>query len=210
MTSDKARELKKFLINSSVSPSAMRKQGKSLINPIRNKLIEIVSFDVFFIHLFAEDENYYSDYLNYLTNEIEGLPGIDDDGNFTGNKVQWGTARKCINLVLRSIVYDGHIWEDYAINDAMFTTTSNLRKLELPLDGNVIEGLQERLINHPEYIPSLFKNFAIIHLTPASSNLLQNQARILSESLNICKIDLDLILWRPEPENNQPPLRYEF
>ena len=40
------------------------------------------------------------------------LPGIDKDGNLTGSNVQWGTARKCINLVLRSVVYSRHIWED--------------------------------------------------------------------------------------------------
>ena len=68
-----------------------------------------------------------------------------------------------------------------------------MQRLELPLDNNVVDGLKERLsrINHEEYNAPAFRNFTISHLTPESSQLLQDQANALSQLLNVYKIDLD-------------------
>lgn len=202
MSPQKATQLKRFIINSSIGPSAVRNQGKGIINPIREKLIESFSFKIFFNKLYSKNENDFKKYLNDLTDQVEGLPGMDEDGNLTGYNVRWGTARKCINLVLRSVVYSGHVWEGYDIGDALFTIHSKMQRLELPLDNNVVDGLKTRLsrINHDEYNANAFRNFTISHLTPPSSQLLQGQANALSQLLEICKIDLDLILWRPEVE----------
>ncbi len=200
MTQEKATQLKRFLINTSIGPSAVRNQGSGIINPIRDKLLKSFSFDIFFKHLFSKSHIDFKNYLNILTEEVKDLPGIDEDKTHTGDNVKWGTARKCINLLFRSVVYSGHIWEEYRINNSTFIVDSKMQRLELPLDSNVVGGLKKRLsrINHAKYNAQAFRNFTISHLTPDVSDVLQEQADALSVHLNICKIDLDLILWRPE------------
>ncbi len=49
-----------------------------------------------------------------LTDQLNGLNGISNNDNEAGI-VQWGTARKCVNLLIRSVVYNGFMWEKYDI-----------------------------------------------------------------------------------------------
>lgn len=55
---------------------------------------------------------------------------------------------------------DRYVQEDHSINDASFTIHSEMQRLELPLDNNVVDGLKERLsrINHEEYNAAAFRN----------------------------------------------------
>jgi hypothetical protein len=196
MNAAKEKLIKKFIINTSVSGSALRNQGRGIANPIREKLETVFSIKEFFKKLRDRNPAVFKRYLNRVTAKIEGIPGMNGVVP-TGDSVLWGTARKCVNLTFRKTVYTGHIWEKYKIKDARFNVNDYLQKLELPLDSNTVKGMkfdcEDFEIPHES---ATFQNFRIIRLDLQSSNSLQQFADIISRRRNICRIDLDLCYWR--------------
>ena len=203
MSPEKAQKIKTFLINTAIGPSAVRNQGNGIIAPIRWALGKHFDFDVFFDALLSDNDRHFTTYLNRITQHVAGLQGFNDKENqFTDSIVQWGTARKCINLFFRAVVYSGHVWEEYGLHDHDFTPFSPYKRLELPLDSYAIDGLSRKCQELDiQYNAGLLDNFRIIHLNESVSKQLQSLAQRVSEQIGYCRVDLDIDFWRAQIEN---------
>ena len=139
-----------------------------------------------------------------MTQKIAGATGKSKNGKDPG-KVKWGTARKCINLLLRSIVYNGFIWDKYKLKSTDFDTGGLMDKLELPLDSYAVTGIIHDCKNlQLDFDRKKYPNFRIIYLNErdkTESEYYQNKALEIGKRKNICRIDLDLEYWRKKKEN---------
>ena len=138
---DKMESVLHMLINTSIGTSAVRNQGNGIAGVIREKLKNDVLLDEFFKYLKSKNKVDFKNYLDQLTNQIAGLRGISKNEKKAGT-VKWGTARKCINLLLRTIVYNGFFWDKYKLKRTHFDSGGLMEKLELPLDSYAINGIK--------------------------------------------------------------------
>ncbi|WEK35563.1 MAG: hypothetical protein P0Y53_24020 [Candidatus Pseudobacter hemicellulosilyticus] len=189
------KNVNEWLINISIHQTAVRNHGKGIVDGIRFELGKRFKLQQFFKALKSSDEKKYLNYLNKLTNEIADKPGRDKDGNSTKDKIKWGAARKCINLLARTIVYNSFVCQKYSIKIADFRQSGIMNRLELPLDSFALSGIQKSL-KGKDIDKNVFKNFRIIHLNFESSQKLQEYAKQAAQHCKTCRIHLDLIYWR--------------
>lgn len=152
--------------------------------------------------LTAQNPKEYLQFLNKLTRQISGRPGRDGDGRITDSRITWGAARKCINLLARSIVYNAFIWKDFDINISDFGRKGIMERLEIPLDSYSVRGIKGNCKEYQIETPNVdvFKNFTILHLTASDSRTLQDYALKAAVAQNICRINVDIIYWRTNKE----------
>ena len=195
--------LKRMLINSSVGTSAVRMQGNGIAEPIRQKLIKELFFEDLFTAIKNEDPKIFDLYLEQLTNKFDDLLGESKNGKEPG-VVRWGTARKCINLVLRSTVYNGYIWNHYGLSNLDFEENGIMNKLEIPLDSHVVKGIKEDAKKYSlGFETKKYSTFSIIGLNATDkteSAYYQSMASKIAKSRKVCRIDLDLYYWRKQNE----------
>jgi hypothetical protein len=180
-----------MLINSSVGASAVRNQGSAgIAKSIRDTLIKKFDLDSFLRHLKAKDEQVFKNYLRNLTNKIIRQ----------NNNIRWGTARKCINLVLRSVVYNRFISHHYGLKQRDYKSGGLVDKLELPLDSYSIKGIKKDCRKYKlGFDYKSFSKFSIIRLNRKNkleSNYYQKRAELIAGKRKICRVDLDLCYWR--------------
>ncbi len=195
---DKIELLRKNLINTSIGTSAVRNQGNGIAEPIRCKLIEVFTFNSFFDNLKNHDPKEFKRYLNRLTENVDNINGISKNGKEPG-RVRWGTARKCVNLFLRTVVYNGFIWDAYNISIRDFQPGGLMEKLELPLDSYVVKGIikDSKEIDGIGFNSAIYPSFSIINLDrKTESPYYQEKASLIANKTNVCRIDLDLRYWR--------------
>lgn len=98
--------------------------------------------------------------------------------------VKWGSARKAINLFLRSVVYNRDLCEEYRLR--------RIRPwLEVPLDKDVAIRLKDQ----PEGV-GLPKWPGVGKLSEETSAEYQNVSSIVSRRLRVSRVDLDVFYWR--------------
>jgi hypothetical protein len=190
--------LKITLINFSIGTSAVRNQGNGIAEPIREKLRKDFFVPIFFKSLKHRNDKNFTDYLDSLTDKVSGLEGVSTNGKPSG-KVQWGTARKCINLLLRSIVYNGFMWHDYRIINEDFKSGGLMDKLEVPLDSYIVKGIKRDCTKYKGigFDNKLYPSFSIIGLDKENeSPYYQAKALSIAQKKNICRVDLDMHYWR--------------
>lgn len=193
-----SRLLKITLINFSIGASAVRNQGNGIAEPIRERLRKELSVPIFFKNLKHKSERRFDNYLNEMTDKITGLKGISNNDNPSG-MVQWGTARKCVNLLFRSVVYNGFMWEEFRIKKADFRSGGLIDKLEVPLDSYIVKGIKRdcKKFKKIEFDSTLYSSFSIIGLDKEiESPYYQNIASLIAQKRNICRVDLDMRYWR--------------
>lgn len=188
---------KTWLVTASIGTSAVRNQGNGIAQPIRAALIATLSIDKLMNTLQRPGATAFNNYLEELTDGVTGLKGISNNGNRAGH-VKWGTARKCVNLVFRTIVYNGFIWQRYGIRAEDFKANGIMRKLELPLDSYVIKGIRKDCEQYKiSFDRKRYPNFSIIGLDKEeASSYYQNKASEIAHAKNICRIRLDEGYWR--------------
>jgi hypothetical protein len=186
-----------MLINSSVGASAVRNQGSAgIAKSIRDSLKKKFDLDSFFHHLKAKDEQVFKNYLRNLTNKIIRQ----------NNNIRWGTARKCINLVFRSVVYNGFISHQYRLKERDYQSGGLVDKLELPLDSYSIKGIKKDSRKYKlGFDYNSFPKFSIIRLNQKNkleSNYYQKKAELIAIEREVCRVDLDLRYWRNQNQSD--------
>ena len=96
----------------------------------------------------------------------------------------WGTARKCLNIFLRDVLYNRYLSEHFEFEQ--FES-----HLEIPLDRDVGSALREQ----PEGF-ELPRWRTIKFLTQSDSRQFQLAARQVARRLGTHPVHLDLIYWR--------------
>lgn len=195
---DKLEKLTIMLINSSIGTSTVRNQGNGIAEPIRKKLEKVFHFEEFFTKLKSNNLEDFEEYLNYLTNKLNGINGQARNTNPPG-RVKWGTARKCVNLLLRSTVYNGFIWDKHELNENDFNQGGLMDKLELPLDSYVAKGIKEDCHEYSIiFDKKTYASFRIININKKANDYYQSKALEIGKARELCRIDLDLYYWRSE------------
>jgi hypothetical protein len=116
----------------------------------------------------------YATWLDKTTDQLlTALPG----------GARWGTARKVINIFVRSAVYIVPLATEYDL-------ASLLPFLEVPLDGKVAEALKRNANN-----TSLPRWRSIKSLTPDVSRLYQLAASKDARRKHVHRADLDVYYW---------------
>jgi hypothetical protein len=96
----------------------------------------------------------------------------------------WGTARKCLNIYLRDVLYNRFLCEHFRL--------SKLEKLlEIPLDSEVARGLRAE----PEGA-MLPKWRTIKGLDRATIALYQKSAVAVAKRVGTDAVHLDVVYWR--------------
>ncbi len=197
------KELLNFLANTSVGSSAVRNQGRGIIDVIRDCIKYEFDFDKFFSALTTCDASY-QHYLDRFTSVMAWLPGFDEHDELNGHYVTWGTARKCINLFIRSCVYNNRFCETYGLRVNDFNTKSYMQRLEIPLDSYAVAAIKfycnKFELNHDK---KHVDHFSIISLTPERSKELQLLAHCISIKMDMCRIDLDVIFYKNDNLTDQ-------
>jgi hypothetical protein len=191
--------LKKWLIHGSIGTSAVRNQGNGISAPIRDTLVDILSLDDLFKSIRHPRAGSFERYLDTLTDALTGLKGVSTNGKPPG-RVRWGTARKCVNLVLRSITYNAWIWEAYNVKPREFSVAGPMSGLELPLDSYVAKGIRKDCTEKHLAIGfdrKRYPSFSIIRLDKRiESPYYQEKAAAIAAAKRCCRIHLDVRYWR--------------
>ena len=126
---------------------------------------------------FAALKNNYTKYLNDQTDLLVDYCRKED--------IQYGSARKALNIFFRHICYNGFIQREFLKEQDLYSNTSILAPLELPIDSRIAKKLsQEKWIS----IKGLDK---IIHQQYQDLALSEAQRR------GIARIHLDIEFWTP-------------
>lgn len=186
-------KLKTWLINTSFGQTAVRNQGKGIIDPIRDKLEKHFDIERFFKCL--KQEAAFKKYLDDLTFGITSLRATSNR-----SKIKWGTARKCINLLFRSTVYNGFLWQQFNINESHFKQGAIMSKLELPLDSYAIKGLKcDCKKFNIDFDNNKYGTFTITRLNEEhddENDFYQGIATEVAKKKQVCRINLDIYYWR--------------
>jgi hypothetical protein len=100
------------------------------------------------------------------------------------NARHWGTARKCLNIFLRDVLYSRFLCDHYR-----FHRIESI--LEIPLDSHVASGLKNEVegLDLPRWR-------TIKSLSPQASELYQTAARQVAKRERTHAVHLDLAYWR--------------
>lgn len=166
-----------------IGSSAMRNQGApGIVQITRSYLYQEIRPRDIFSRLGSERR-----LINFLNRHTIQLADA-----FPTDFQNWGAARKALNLFLREVVYNKFLSERYGLSTNFEECNSQIKYLEVPLDGHVAKGIAERADeNFPVWE-------GIRNLTPAISALYQDAALNIAEEEGVARVHLDLILWRPE------------
>jgi hypothetical protein len=111
---------------------------------------------------------------------------LDSGTNDLAKFVDWGGARKVLNIFLRDVLYNYYLRENFGFGQIE-------KWLELPLDGHVAKSL----LVEPEG-KNLPQWNGIIRLNSGMSKQYQDTAKQVAARHGIYPVSLDLIYWRAE------------
>jgi len=128
------------------------------------------------LRLKVNDQAGFQSVLDQSTEELQNALPFDGQ--------HWGSARKFLNIFLRSVVYNKYLCEYYGI--------SHIEPwLEVPLDSHVAKGLGEEAGG--ENLP---KFRTVISLKKEDNKNYQDFALIVAEKEGTQRVHLDLLYWR--------------
>jgi hypothetical protein len=167
--------LKRLLLrtaSSSIGASTVRNQGAAGVVQAARRGLAKINLERYR----GVGADRFSTLLNEDTNKLQRLlpPGAR----------HWGTARKCINIFFRDILYNRFLNDRYS-----FSSFEPL--LELPLDRHVATGLQSA--REGKTLP---RWTTIKRLTPETSAAYQKAATRIATRLGTHTVHLDLMYWR--------------
>jgi hypothetical protein len=171
MSEDFYKTLQRFVAVDAIGVSAMRGQISGTMHAAQNYCTAI---DLTKYSDLTEEE-----FKSTLDKDTEGM--LDSFG-FGGFR-PWGTARKALNLFLRTALYNKYLSEKYNLEGIE-------RYLEIPLDSAVSKGLRNRDQNR--VLPSWS---GLTYLVKSDSEKYQRFALNEAEKRGINRVHLDIFLW---------------
>lgn len=167
------RKLQDHLAESSITNTALRNQGASGV--VQKARDHVKALDLRCLALVG-----HAGFVEILDRETTAM--LRSFPHSVQGK--WGSARKAINLFLRSVVYNRDLCEEYRLR--------RIRSwLEVPLDKDVAIRLKDQ----PEG-GRLPKWLGLGKLSEETSVEYQNVASIVSRRLRVSRVDLDVFYWR--------------
>jgi hypothetical protein len=127
----------------------------------------------FFIAL----KNNYAQYLNEQTDLLIDYCFEED--------IRYGSARKALNIFFRHICYNGFIQREFLNEEDLYSHTSVLAPLELPIDSRIAKSLSQE------------KWISIKGLGRAAHQQYQDLAFAEAQRRGIARIHLDIEFWTP-------------
>jgi hypothetical protein len=118
----------------------------------------------------------FPDYLNQITYSIGDKAGVE-----------WGPARKFVNIYLRDAFYNFYLREEYRLQELESV-------FELPLDSHVAQQLMEASEGKDQKLR--WKN--VTRLTPEENKTFQEVADRVAARKKTKRVHLDLKYWRKE------------
>ena len=106
--------------------------------------------------------------------------------------IQWGAARKCLNIFIRDAAYNFYLRRAYDLEAVAC-------ELELPLDSFAVKGLFKDAKQFDLPKPPPWQS--IISLTSADSARYQLAAAEIARHKHICRVHLDFWYWRAIQES---------
>lgn len=177
------KKLYRRLAQVSIGAAAIRNQGGSgLIEILRDYFECEINPTIFFRTVTKKLA--YRNFLDYHTVQVLK--------RFPKGAKSWGAARKGLNLFFRDLVYNGYYSNKYGVPNDYFELNLFLQYMEVPLDKEVAHGI---ITDSEEKIPRWMN---IKKLTPAISDIYQEQAQIIASQRGTARINLDLIYWRSD------------
>lgn len=153
-----------------VGPSALRGQGKGVLQATQNALKTIN-----LLNISRDNETDFNLWLDEQTNIVlAALPVVNKP---------WGAARKAVNLFLRDLLYNRYLCKKFRIQEIE-------QWLEIPLDSAVTKGLKRKAGRGK--LPSWpgLKN-----MNKDVSVKFQEYANILAKETGMNRVHLDIYLW---------------
>jgi hypothetical protein len=172
--------LRQRVVEGAVGPTALRNQGRPRVVEFARKSLKKVNVVDFVV---GEEE----DFKAALDRETEAIRRSLPVG-----AKNWGAARKALNLFLRDILYNQYLSNFYKFNKIE-------RWLEVPLDSNVVEGIEE------SYLANLPKWKGIKHLKAEDSFVFQQAALKVAKARQIARVHLDVYWWRRLGKRSRRP-----
>ncbi|WP_143020865.1 hypothetical protein [Mucilaginibacter gossypii] len=99
--------------------------------------------------------------------------------------IQYGSARKVLNIFFRHICYNGFIQREFINEDDLYSNTSVLAPLELPIDSRTANSLSQE------------KWTSIKGLDRAVHQQYQDLAFTEAQRRGVARIHLDVEFWTP-------------
>lgn len=108
----------------------------------------------------------------------------------------FGPSRKCINIYLRNVLYNGIVCDVLGLKVGSAAYRSALNRLEIPIDSFSAKGLirDAREVRNCPTIPSHWNS--VIALSKTDNRKFQEAARCIAESKGISRVHLDLFYFR--------------
>ena len=171
---DFLKSMQRFVAIESVGPSTVRSQGKGVLSAVREYLAVID------LNAVPDDPKGYKRWLNHQTKKLVGrLKPL-------ARRRPWGTARKVLNLFMRTAFYNHYLREFYDLDSC-----KNL--LEVPLDSVTATALRKEAKKEGIHLP---RWPGLCNLTPITSEQYQDYARLLASHQGVTPaVHLDIILW---------------
>lgn len=126
------------------------------------------------------------DYLSWLDLQTKRL--LNDQPSL---EIQFGSARKVLNIFLKNISNNGMFQSKYLKSENFIANNGILSPLEIPIDSRVVEGIKK-------HIPSTKDLTSIKSLTEAQHSDYQNKALLIGNNNGIARVHLDMYFWTPE------------
>ena len=100
-------------------------------------------------------------------------------------KLEYGSARKVLNIFFRHICYSGFMQEKFLKDQKLYSITSVLAPLELPIDSRIAKSLSKE------------KWISIKNLDKINHKKYQELALAKAQERGIARIHLDIKFWTP-------------
>lgn len=173
--------LQGFLAEVAIPQSAVRGERKG---GLRRAVIDFLSEELQLSDFANQDQ--FSDVLDRETNAL-----MDFCSRRGVHGMRWGTARKCLNILLRDATYNYYTRSRYGLEAVE-------RLLEVPLDNYVEKGIRRDMRRLKPPLPHLPKfesgGFSIVKLTPDQHETYQAAAEWMAhEEYHTRRVHLDLL-----------------
>ena len=164
------RQMQDYVAETCIGASAMRNQGgKGLVKTCRD------FFKKLDLSRIPRRQTQFEKWLDFKTYQLRA--------KFPRRAQKFGTARKALNLFLRSAAYN-------FLLDRKYSLESLLPMLEVPLDHDVAYNLRTRDQSLPRKWPGLK------WITDAQHGEYQRSAGQLANEWRLCRVHLDVFFYR--------------
>lgn len=185
LRNDFLKTLQINVANYSVNISVLRNQGPSGQVKTASTFCKSIDLGEFANALISNS------YEPYLSTQTKKIIVFSDE---SACKLAFGSARKVLNIFFRNICYNTFFKEALFENIDLRDSNSIFNQLELPIDKDVAINLLERQGK------SKREWKGVKHLEADGNASYQEWATAYAKEINMPRIHLDLIFWKPTSE----------